>query len=188
LGLDEGCFLVLAVGRLAREKNYPMLLRLARRSGESLRARFVIVGPGELECDLKREGERLKVSDAVRFVGLRLDVARLLRSADAFCMTSSIEGFPNALVEAMVAGLPIVSTRFPGAEEIIEHGSSGLLVPLDDDAAAHAALESLVRDPVRASALGQRAREEALRRFSIATMVGATRRFYEELLGGRRRT
>src|SRR5206468_35244 len=125
---------VLSVGRLTAAKNYEMLFRIAERCRGANQAHFFIAGHGELEQELKTMAARMSVLDRVHFLGLRRDVPALLASADVFCYTSRFEGFPNALLEAMAAGLPIFTTRFTGVEEIIEDGATGLIVPQDDDA------------------------------------------------------
>ncbi len=185
LGVPDDGKVVVMVGRLTRAKNYPMLLEVARRCRGTLLVRFVLVGHGELEAELRRRADELGVSDRVHFVGLRHDVERILRAADVFCFTSLHEGFPNALLEAMTAGLPIVTTGFPGAEELVEDGACGFVVPLNDADAAFARLRAYLDDPAMAARMGAAARRKAVERFSMAAMVSRTFAFYRELLEAR---
>jgi glycosyltransferase involved in cell wall biosynthesis len=184
LGVSDGEKLVVMVGRLTPLKNYPMLFRVARRCRKRLPIRFVIVGHGELEADLRALVIQEGIDDIVQFLGLRLDVPRLLASADVFCYTSDSEGFPNALLEAMAAGCAIVTTDFPGADELIAHERNGLIVPRDDDAAAAAAVLDLCSDRDRAAALGRCARMQAVAEFSMERMVRQTIGLYHTIIEG----
>lgn len=183
LGLSEDARLVVCVGRLTWAKNYPMLLRVAKRSQGVLPFRFLIVGHGELEADLRRQAADLGVEETVRFLGLRHDVPRILRAADCFCFTSRTEGFPNALLEAMAAALPIVTTDFPGVREVLEDGVHGTILPSDDDEAAFRALRRYHEDAAHAQRLAAQARTRAERCFSMDAMVRNTLAYYRELVG-----
>lgn len=174
--------IVLSVGRLALEKNYPMLLRVAARFKPEDPVRFFIVGPGELEAALKRQARQLGLEERVHFLGLRRDIPALLRAADLFAFTSRSEGAPNALLEAMAAGLPIVTTRFAGFDDIVTPDRDARVIDHDDDAAFEAAVRSLLEDRARARELGDRARRTAADRFGVPAMVEATLAFYRRIL------
>lgn len=182
LNVPDGVKLVVSVGRLTEAKNHPMLLRVARRARGRLPVHFVIVGHGELREELLEQSGELGVTDTVTFLGLRRDIARILRGADLFAFTSLHEGFPNAVLEAMLAGLPIVTSGFRGVDELIEHGRTGLVVPSDDDAAMCAALERLLGDSEPAVAMGERARQTARERFAMSRMVDETIQLYRCLI------
>lgn len=177
--------LVLSVGRLAEPKDYPMLLRAARRCKGQLPVRFLIAGHGELEVELGGLTHDLGVADVVHFLGLRRDIARLLRSSDLFCMTSRREGFPNAMLEAMAAARPIITTDFPGVEEIINNGLDGAIIRSGDEIAFFEAVAEMLENPERAAAMGERAAAKAREAFSMEAMVRNTRQCYQSLLGGR---
>jgi glycosyltransferase involved in cell wall biosynthesis len=183
-GCPANARVVLSVGRLTVAKNFEMLMRVARRARASGEIHFFIAGHGELDAELKAAAESLGVSDRVHFLGLRRDIPALMASADVFCYTSRFEGFPNALLEAMASGRPIVTTRFAGVEGIIDHDRTGLIVQQDDDAAAFEALRRLLSDPDAAAAMGAAARRRAEQSFSTASMVNATLDYYER--GARR--
>jgi glycosyltransferase involved in cell wall biosynthesis len=175
--------LVVTVGRLTPEKDYPMLLEVAHRCRD-LPLRFIIVGYGELREQLLALSTRLGVNDSVHFLDLRRDVPQILRAADLFCFTSRHEGFPNAILEAMASGLPIATTRFPSAEEVIEDGRSGLIVPAGDAEGMARALSKLLNHPAYAAGLARSARQQAEERFAMPRMVEETRRMYEGVLAG----
>jgi glycosyltransferase involved in cell wall biosynthesis len=176
--------IVLTVGRLTEIKNYPMLLRLAALGRDRLPVRYFVAGHGELEASLKALSGALGVEDLVCFLGLRMDVPALLAAADLFCYTSRSEGMPNALLEAMAAARPIVSTRFAGVEDLIEAGRTGLLVGQDDDQGAFEAVRGLIQDPAASARLGAAARQSVAHRFGMDRMVEATLSYYERILGG----
>jgi len=174
--------IVLSVGRLAIDKNYPMLLRVARRFAPAESVRFFIVGPGELEASLAREARRMGLEGRVHFLGLRRDVPDLMAAADLFAFTSRTEGAPNALLEAMLAGLPIVTTRFEGLEDLLTPDREARVVDHDDDAGFEAAIRRLFDDAAASRALGAEARSTAVGRFGIPAMVEATLAFYRRIL------
>lgn len=180
-GCPADARVVLSVGRLTEAKNYGMLFRIAARCQGANTAHFFIAGHGELEQELKTMAAGMSVLDRVHFLGLRRDVPDLLASTDVFCYTTRFEGFPNALLEAMASGRPIVTTRFKGVEEIIDEGKTGLIVPQDDDEAGFAALHRLLAEPRTAAALGEAAREKAATSFSNERMVEAFLDYYERV-------
>ncbi len=185
LSIPDDQKLVLSVGRLTEAKDYPMLLRAARRCRGRVPARFLIAGHGELETELRGLAHELGVTDIVHFLGLRRDIPRLLRSCDLFCMTSSREGFPNALLEAMAAGRPVVTTDFPGADEVVRRGVDGVMVRSGDDASLSDALAEMLGAPERAAAMGEHAAVRARETFSMEAMVRNTWQCYQSLLEGR---
>jgi glycosyltransferase involved in cell wall biosynthesis len=106
-----------------------------------------------------------------------MDVPRLMPAFDVFAMSSQTEGLPLVVPEAMAAGLPIVTTAVGGIPTVIEEGETGLLVPVDETA-LRKALATLLDDPERARAMGGRAREVALERYSSDRMVEAYLELY----------
>jgi glycosyltransferase involved in cell wall biosynthesis len=160
LGLPPGQQLVLLVARQSAEKNHAMFFRAARRVAAARSdVTFVAVGhltdPGAMQRVLDDSG----AAASVRLVGEQADIPRWLAAADVFCLTSDREGLPNALLEAMAAGLPVVCTRFPSATEVLSSEGLGMLVPVNDDAALAQALLALLGDEKRRQATGRSARE-----------------------------
>lgn len=183
LGIPDNVSLITMVGRLTEAKNYPMLLRTARRCREkNLGAHFVIVGHGEKEAELKVIAESLGVRERVHFLGLRTDVPEILAVSDIFCYTSNWEGFPNALLEAMASGLPVITTDFDGAKELVAGPDVGTVVPRNDVEAAVTAIERYLEDPAQTQTIGQNAQRFVQSTFSISRMVKRTIQFYQRLM------
>lgn len=184
LRIPTGFKVVTMVGRLNAQKNYPMLLRVAKEAKvRRMPVRFLVVGRGEEEFNLARLAQELDVADAVHFLGLRGDVQDILAASDIFLFTSSFEGFPNALLEAMAAGLPVVATSFSGVDELISGPDVGRVVALDDDMAACEAIGDYVADWPHALAVGQGARSLIEQKFGTPAMVDRTINLYRDLLG-----
>jgi glycosyltransferase involved in cell wall biosynthesis len=179
LGVSEDRKLVLMVAREAAEKNYPMFLRVAKRLSEA-RPDVTCVGLGRrnLEGQLDALRDALGVVDSVRLVGYRWDVNRWLAAADVFCLTSNEEGSPNALLEAMMAGLPVVCTSFEGAEEVLPDASVGIRVARNDDRAMAGYVADLLEHDEWRRGLGRAAQEWVLANYSWSRLVAEMETFY----------
>jgi glycosyltransferase involved in cell wall biosynthesis len=187
LGWPEDAPVVLAVGRLVPEKNYPMMFRAVRRLRERCPGlRTAIAGWGRQEEKLRELRTALGLEDCVELLGRREDVADLMAAADVFAMSSNSEGFSNALLEAMWVGLPVVSTRVNGAVEIVRDGENGFLVDVGDEAALSGAIGRLLSDGGLRQRLGEMASRDVRARFSVSAMVAAHVEAYEEAAGRRR--
>lgn len=153
---------VVCVGNLRPEKDHVTLVRAfadVRASVPS--AVLVLVGGGPLRPDLERLVEAIGLTAAVRFVGAVPDVWPILASADVFALASKVEPLGIAVLEAMAAGLPTVTTDVGGLPEIVVDGQSGLLVaPGDVDALANALTRLLLADD-RAASMGEAGRRRA---------------------------
>jgi len=176
IGVPEGAFVWLAVGRLEPVKDYPNVLRAMTRLTRAPAHRLYIAGGGSQRADLERLATALRVSERVTFLGARSDVPTLLAAADALVLPSANEGMPNALMEAFAAGTPAVATDVGGVREILVSGESGFVVPPGDAAALAAAMDRLMQLPPSAlRELGASGREHVERRFSVAAMAGRWR-------------
>lgn len=151
---------IIAVGRLAFQKGFDLLIRaLATLPPEHAAWQLRIVGTGEEHDKLMQLCDELSVSDRVTWVGRVTDVETELLRASIFVLPSRFEGFPNALCEAMAVGLPVVATRCEfGPEETIQHGDNGWLVPVDDVDELSKALHRLASDAALGERLGTRAK------------------------------
>jgi glycosyltransferase involved in cell wall biosynthesis len=188
LGIEADAPLVTVVSRLTPLKGLEQFIDAAAMlTAWHPRARFAIAGeaaPGDesYRASLQQRAQRHGLGGRVIFAGLRRDVPALLGASSVAVMPSLNEAFPNALLEAMAAGAPTVSTRVGGTAEALADGETGLLVPPGDAAALANAVGQLLAHPGIAVAFGRAARCTIERRFSLPAMVGATERLYDELL------
>jgi len=134
---------LLAVGRLTEQKDYPTMLRAFARLPMRDSATLVILGVGPLDAALGDLASELGIASRVRFLGFRDNPYAWMRATDLFVMSSAWEGLPTVLIEAMACGAPVVSTDCPsGPDEILEGGKWGKLVPVGDFEALADAMET----------------------------------------------
>lgn len=139
---------ILAVGRLDRQKNYPMLFASFARLRRQTDCRLVVLGEGPLLEPLKAEIGRLGLDDSVDLAGFRPNPMSFMRRADLFALSSDFEGLSNVLIEAMAVGCPVVSTNAPhGPSEVLQDGRFGRLVPVGDVEAFARAMAETLGDP-----------------------------------------
>jgi glycosyltransferase involved in cell wall biosynthesis len=163
---DGGRPLVVAVGRLAEPKDALTLVRaLAAVPGRAYAA--LLVGDGPDRPAVESEVRRLGLQDAVTLAGTREDVPGVLAGADVFALSSRSEGAPLSILEAMAAGLPVVSSRVGGVPELVVDGETGLLVPPGDPSAMAGALGRLLADGGLRRRLGAAGRARAERCFDV---------------------
>ncbi|MER3402920.1 MAG: glycosyl transferase [Armatimonadota bacterium] len=126
------CPIILAVGRLIPDKGFDILIRAFARVCQSWEARLVILGEGEERPALESLSAELSLREFVSMPGFERNPFKYMRRADVFVLSSRREGLPNALIQAMACGCPVVSTNCPsGPEEILDGGKYGTLVPVD---------------------------------------------------------
>ncbi|MDR7543867.1 MAG: glycosyltransferase [Armatimonadota bacterium] len=182
-GFPEDARLVVNVANLVPKKGHSYLLAAARRVTEQdPRARFLVIGTGPLAGQLADDARRAGLDGRLVFAGFRPDATALVSAADVFVLSSTHEGLPIALLEAMTLGRAVVATRVGGVPGVVTHGETGLLVePGDPDALARETL-ALLGDDARRQLLGRQARQRALEQGGMAEMVKAVERVYEELV------
>jgi glycosyltransferase involved in cell wall biosynthesis len=179
LGLAPETRLIGAVGRLTYQKGVDVLLK-ALAASALIDAHLLVVGAGEEEERLQAQADALGLTARVHLLGYRRDVPQLLGALDLYVHPARFEGMPNALLEAMAAGCPIVATATDGNVELIADGVHGWLAPPADPNALSAALSAALNDPLEARRRGDAARRRAVASFSVATMATA----WERVLAG----
>jgi glycosyltransferase involved in cell wall biosynthesis len=182
LGIAPDAPIVGTVANFKAHKAHDVLLRAAERVRREVPdVRFVLVGTGPLEEDVRRRTAERGLGDAVVFAGFRDDVPRVAAAFDVFALPSAYEGLSIALLEAMALGRPPVVTRVGGLPEVIEHEVNGLLVPSGDPDALASQILRLLRDPAMRASVGEEARRRAAS-FDIRRAVRRSEAVYEELL------
>jgi glycosyltransferase involved in cell wall biosynthesis len=186
-GLKAHDRFLFTVGRLHQQKGYDCLIQaFAQVRKECPALQLLIVGEGEEENNLKNLAKSLDLTDQVIFAGLRLDSDTIFPFAELFILPSLWEGMPNAVLEAMAAGKPVVATKVGGVPELVLHGETGLLVPPGDPDALAQAILDLCTDPVKAHAMGAAGRLRVQEHFRIASMIKKTDGLYQKLLATKR--
>lgn len=185
--LPAGPAVVLLASRMLRSKGIPEFCAAAamlRARGVS--ARFVLCGapdPGNPDSYRLEEIEALVARERIEYWGFREEMAATWREATIACLPSAYgEGLPLALAEAAASGRPIVTTDTPGCRETVRDGESGVLIPPHDAGALAAALEALLADPSRLTAMAAASRQLAEARFSVEHVTSGHLAVYLRLL------
>ncbi len=190
LGIADGEVVVGLVGRLVAEKGYREVFAAAERLCTTHpQARLVVAGPADpdkpdaiTEVELDRARERA----GVRFLGMHTEVERLYPAFDVYVLASYREGFPRSAMEAAAMGLPLVLTDIRGCRQVVDHERTGLLVPVRDPDALHAAIGRLVEDGELRARHGANSRAKAIEEFDDRRQVAITLEVYEQLRTRRR--
>ena len=184
LGLPEDSKVVGIVASLTEAKDHVTLLRAFSRVLESVpAAQLLVAGQGPLKDQIIAETESLGIEEHVHFLGVRRDIPELLQLFDIFTLSSLIEGLPISLLEAMASSCPIVATRIPGVDELVDE-NSGILVPHSNPEELAAALSRVLLDDELARDLGNGGRQRILDEFSFEGMIQAYISCYDRALGG----
>jgi glycosyltransferase involved in cell wall biosynthesis len=181
LELGPEVALVGAVGRLEPQKNIGLLLRCCAALKSQRQWKLVIVGDGSQRRELMRLAENLQLQQRVTWAGECDDVPGWLAAMDLFVHTSDFEGMPNAVMEAMAMGLPVVASDVDGTRELVRHGETGYLVAAGDRDGFTERVAELLENPHTARAFGTAAHADVLTRFAVKRMVFEYDRFFRSL-------
>lgn len=183
LGLDERGPVVLGLFRLSPEKNLEMFCRVVEAAYEDLPHGYcLIAGDGPERDRLEKRVASSPRPELFRILGSRDDVPLLLSASDVLLLTSRTEGMPNAVLEAMSAGLPVVATCVGGLTDLVREGETGHLLEPDDATGLTAALRRLLLDGEERRRLGERAECRTAEEFSIERMVKTYESIYEQFV------
>lgn len=187
LGIEEGARVILAVGRLSREKGHSDLVNALghlRASEMELDFRLVVVGDGPERAAVEREARERGVAERLIFAGHVSDVRPFYALADVLALPSHSEGSPNVLLEAMAAGLPVAATSVGGVPEIVADGESALLVAPHDPRAMASALARLLKDEGLARRLASNARALVAAHYTPDAYARSLTELYRDILRG----
>jgi glycosyltransferase involved in cell wall biosynthesis len=186
LGIPVDDQVVTAVGQLIDAKGFDHLVAAAARLRERPRTTFLIVGDGERRPAIAAEIERQRLGGRVRLLGKRDDVPEILWASDLFvCPSVWDEALGYVILEAMSAGLPAVASQVGGIPEVVQDGTTGLLVPPRDPEALARAIGRLLDDPEARERMGRAGRRAVEERFALDRAIERTITLYRELVGTR---
>lgn len=163
-GGDPTAPILFHVSNFRAVKRVGDLFDVLQRLRKQVPARLVVVGDGPERANAEQKARALGLSESVRFLGNQVRFIELLRQADAFLLTSEVESFGLAALEAMSCGVPVLGYRVGGLPEVVNERAGVLVPPFDLDALAQAAA-LLLSDSARRDTLAQQARERALSAF-----------------------
>jgi len=187
LGISEDRRIILTIAQARPEKGLEYLIR-AIPEVLSLYpdTNFVFCGGGPLQNNLAELAESLGVAGNVHFLGVRNDVPELLNDSYASVLPSLAEPLGNAVLEAMAMKKAVVATRVDGIPEMVEHGSTGLLVPPGHSTDLASSLIEILGDPARTAAMGVKARQKVEDKFELNRRVLTEIEIYEDFLAGKK--
>jgi glycosyltransferase involved in cell wall biosynthesis len=173
-----------SVGRLWQQKGHKEMIW----AGEMIRvltenSTLFLIGDGPERQRLEAYCDQVRAAQGVRFLGHRGDIAELLPHFDLYWNASHYEGQSNSILEAMLAGVPVIASDIPGNRDLIEHDRTGLLFPVGDYGTLMKLTSYLINDIPRRQRLAQAAKEFVIENFSLQAMVQAHQQLYLSLLG-----
>jgi glycosyltransferase involved in cell wall biosynthesis len=183
LGIAPDETVVGSVGQLRGEKNPERLLRVCAAVMPGRRFRVLIVGDGALRERLTVLARDLGLAERVVFAGVVDDPAECYRAMDVFALSSDTEQMPLAVLEAMAAGLPVVSTDVGDVAAMLSAENRGCIVPVGREDAFAVCLAALLDDGGTRAALGRANRARCVAQYEVTGMVRAYHRLYREVLG-----
>lgn len=184
VGILEDAQVIAHVGRHGFAKGQRYLIEAAGRLLPGHPGLVVLIAGrrGEVSDELDGLVEKLGLGEHVRFLGHRDDIADVLAAADVFAFPSLYEGLPGALIEAMALAVPIVASRIPAVQEIVEHESSALLAQPGSAADLADAIHRMLADPRLARSLARQARNICEQRFALDRCVGEMAALYRQVI------
>ena len=175
----EGAFVIGYIGQLISRKGIDILLTAAASLDTAVDFRIALVGEGELRQDLENLASELGLSGKVRFFGFKDDRLAYLRGFDLFVLPSRLEGIPRCLMEAMAAGVPVLSSDISGSRDLVQHNRTGRLFRADDAGDLQRQLTHVMQNPEKITACCAHARAVVHGKFSAKLMAER----YERLFG-----
>jgi glycosyltransferase involved in cell wall biosynthesis len=188
LGIPADATVVTLIARLVPIKRVDRFLRVAGLLLDLGGVHFLVVGDGELRDELRAGAEAHALGQRLTWTGFRSEIPEICFASDIVVLTSDSEGTPVSLIEAAAAGLPTVSTRVGGAAAVVLDGTTGALVPREDERGLALAIRRLAGDATLRARAGSAARANALAHFSLQRLVTDLDQLYRGLLGATART
>jgi glycosyltransferase involved in cell wall biosynthesis len=186
IGISEDTIVIGTVSRLEPRKGHVYLFHSAQKIvDQSPNVKFLIAGEGYYRNKLEQQVEQFKLSDSIKFLGYRSDIAKIISIFDVFLLTSLWEGLPRVLVQAALLGKPVVTFDVEGAREVVKHGVNGFIVPLRDTESLAQKLLVFVRNLDLARDMGRHGKEIVGNRWGAVTMIEKTKQVYKDLIAAK---
>lgn len=185
---SEGDRIIGFIGQMIPRKGIPDLIDVFDQLyQEDNNLKLQLLGDGSQREGLEEKASEQDSAKAIEFLGFRSDRLELLSRFHLFVMTSSLEGVPRCMMEAMAVGVPVVAYDIPGVDRLVKHGETGLLAPHGDKASLASCCRQLLDNPALAATLSGNARQLIDEKYSAARMAQEYEHLYADLLGVDRR-
>lgn len=178
-GVAPDTLVIGTIGSLIKRKSVDHLLRAVARLPQDLKPHLLIVGEGPEAGALRQLANELGLADRVSFAGFQKQPLPWLAAMDVFVLTSSSEGLPRVILEAMLLEKPVIASRIVGSSEVVAHGETGYLYDYGDIGALQEHLADVLRNPAKRQALGNAGRRRASADFSIEAYVAGVTKILE---------
>ena len=170
--IPNNATIISTAASLTKKKGIPYLIKAFElAANEYSDIHLIIAGKGPLECQLKELSKQQKNKDRIHFVGFQNNINFLLSATDIFVLPSLWEGMPNAILEAMSFGIPVIATNVGGTPEIIKDGENGFLIPPENEYAIYEKIKYCLENQEKIKIIGLNAKKETENKFSIEKMV-----------------
>jgi len=187
LNISEDTLLVGIVGRLTAIKNHAMFIKSAKKVSDKItNVKFIVVGDGELESEMKELAVSLEIQDKVIFLGWRRDMPTIYADMDLVVLSSLNEGTPVTLIEALASGKAVVSTAVGGVPDIVRDAQTGILVASGDEERFADAIVDLLEDAEKRKQFGELGREFISANYTKERLCADIERLYLDLLSARK--
>ncbi len=182
--LPQSSKVMVAVGRVARQKGFDILIQAAKKAKDNGDDwRFIVVGEGPLEDELKKMAKKLQVDDYIQFIGFRKDVLPIMKAADLFVLSSRYESMTNVLREAMSVETACVTTDVMGVRgELIEHEKHGYIVEPENPQALYDGIKYVLSNPELQTAMIKNGFARIKSSFSVEKMIDQIEQLFKEKL------
>jgi glycosyltransferase involved in cell wall biosynthesis len=182
LGYTDQDIVVASIVVLTRQKGINYLIdSVDSVCNQQSNVKYLIVGGGVLENDLREQAAQVKHSDKIQFTGWRKDIKEIMTAVDVFVLPSLWEGLPMVLLEAMASGLPVIVTDVADNANVVEDGRSGYVIPPADTEALQDAILKMTSDGRKVESFGEQARISYEQRFTVSKMVEQYAEVYRRL-------